>query len=647
MKIQSKDISVIVQGPINHSSYNFSEIGITQKCISSIRELLPDATIILSTWKKQNITVSGYDILLENDDPKGQSHNGSLLNNVNRQIVSTIKGLQQANTKYCLKIRTDIILTSINFLELFNDDNASENDYQFLKSKVISTNLTSRNPNCYFHNGFNWKLLFHISDHVHFGYKEDLEKIWDIPLQTESEALYFLNRSFPEQFKLNEYARFAPEQYIATNFLHKYIDFDFKHYADWNSYLECLSETLLLNNFIFVKDNNFSIDFEKYHTKYEAKFEPIRYNESSKIVNDIRFIKRNDVIENPLISIIIPAYKSLPYIKETVESILSQSYDNFELIIIRNGIYQDDSEDLYFTSLSNIRRVKIIKLDVAGANIARKKGIEEATGDYLYVMDADDLLDDNALELISDNIKNYNSDCIVVGFSVFKDKEGKSETIGCYIPPVHTKQLSEYRCGTLNEVMGLLPGYNHTFWCFIFKKEVMTSDCINTNVKYYEEIQSLLTCFIKCKKISILPSLIYKYRSGTSTQLTSGWGSNNRIEKIEDLSKVIHHTADIFTAQDVQSEIKKYYFEKILNIVFSELDLSEKTNSANQEIIYNKLQSSFSNLNLCDLLINLSIKNIVRLFLVKNTSRRNLLKFIAFKDFVFRKLRATKQLLKN
>ena len=99
-----------------------------------------------------------------------------------------------------------------------------------------------------------------------------------------------------------------------------------------------------------------------------------------------------------LVSIIIPYYKKKDFISLTIESILKQSYKNFEIIII-NDEQTDESNDV----LENIKkidsRISIIKnKSNIGAGYSRNKGIENANGKFLAFCDSDDLWKMNKLE---------------------------------------------------------------------------------------------------------------------------------------------------------------------------------------------------------------------------------------------------------
>ncbi|SUC11881.1 glycosyl transferase family protein [Proteus mirabilis] len=97
-----------------------------------------------------------------------------------------------------------------------------------------------------------------------------------------------------------------------------------------------------------------------------------------------------------LVSIIMPCFNSEKYISEAIESVLKQTYSNFELIII-----DDNSTDSTLKIINSFRdnRITIISFDEnQGAGVARNKGIEVANGRFIAFLDSDDLWSKNKLE---------------------------------------------------------------------------------------------------------------------------------------------------------------------------------------------------------------------------------------------------------
>ena len=91
---------------------------------------------------------------------------------------------------------------------------------------------------------------------------------------------------------------------------------------------------------------------------------------------------------DPLVSVIMPVYNAQAFLKEAIQSILSQTYCNFELIIINDGSW-DNSEDIIFSF--NDSRIRYLKQSNSGVARTIYKGIEETQGKYIGRHDADDI----------------------------------------------------------------------------------------------------------------------------------------------------------------------------------------------------------------------------------------------------------------
>ena len=100
------------------------------------------------------------------------------------------------------------------------------------------------------------------------------------------------------------------------------------------------------------------------------------------------------------ISIIIPVYNASKYLKETIMSVVNQSFKDFEIICIDDGSLDNSLEILNELS-DNYNYVKILKQFNQGAGKARNYGLDEAKGDYVAFLDADDIyVDEHALEML-------------------------------------------------------------------------------------------------------------------------------------------------------------------------------------------------------------------------------------------------------
>lgn len=590
MNIESSKISVVIQGPIVHRSYQYTEDSITHAAVKSVRSLLPDAEIILSTWKGEHFQSALLDRIIESKDPGAQrSKADTTPNNVNRQIISTVSGLNQASKKYCLKLRTDIVLNSTNFLDHFMTD-TQERPYGLFQQKIITNNLTSRNPERYFQSRpfFNWKLLFHLSDHVQFGLTSDLLLLWDIPSQSEAEADHFIRNIHPERFRLNETSRFSPEQYIAINCLKKKFEIDLVDYSDWSLAKEAQSESLLRSNFIFLEDSKFSIDFPKYHTAHESRFERIRYSSTD---NRKPLGKPSPTPEGTghaigKVSIVVPVHNSWPYFPDCLGSILAQSYSDLDVVLVNDHSVQPELLS-YLDTLPGIdTRIRVFNSSHKGANFARKLGAEAAIGDYVLIMDSDDLLDPHCIRLLVASATCYHSDVVLFGFDVFDSLTQK--TLQTFTPHL-TKPLTNYRAAPARDITDITSHFNHTFWVHFFKRGKMNLSCLSLGLIYYEEIPAIASLYAEENTFSFVCAPLYKYRTGQPGQLTSAWKDSDREQKLIDLNTAIE-TA--ISQHPSRSAAQAFLRQKTFSLIAAEVLNAESTDRFSQTVSYSLIRKA-------------------------------------------------------
>ena len=111
------------------------------------------------------------------------------------------------------------------------------------------------------------------------------------------------------------------------------------------------------------------------------------------------------------ISIIMPIYNAEIYLEESVNSILNQNFEDFELICIDDGS-TDNSLAILNEISKKDSRLRVISQKNLGAGAARNKGIKESLGEYICFIDSDDYVIPEYLEIAYDNITSNNSDIV-------------------------------------------------------------------------------------------------------------------------------------------------------------------------------------------------------------------------------------------
>ncbi|MBT8325642.1 MAG: glycosyltransferase [Winogradskyella sp.] len=129
---------------------------------------------------------------------------------------------------------------------------------------------------------------------------------------------------------------------------------------------------------------------------------------------------------SPEVSVIVPIYKIEQYLPKCIESILDQSYKNFELILVDDGS-PDNCPKICDDYAKNDDRVKVVHKENGGLLSARKAGLEAAKGEFIAFVDGDDWVDKFYLETLFKLAKANDADLVVTG--QFREFDGKIETI--------------------------------------------------------------------------------------------------------------------------------------------------------------------------------------------------------------------------
>ena len=133
----------------------------------------------------------------------------------------------------------------------------------------------------------------------------------------------------------------------------------------------------------------------------------------------------NNITSSPLISIIVPTYNSNDYLKKSLDSVLKQTYSNWELIVVDDG--SEHSPESILSEYCD-DRIKLFIINHANANVARNYGIEKSVGCYIAMLDSDDEWLNNHLEDCLFTIKRRGVDG-VYGSLILKSSDSIDRTI--------------------------------------------------------------------------------------------------------------------------------------------------------------------------------------------------------------------------
>ncbi len=128
---------------------------------------------------------------------------------------------------------------------------------------------------------------------------------------------------------------------------------------------------------------------------------------------------------NPLVSIIVPCYNVELYLKDCVESILAQTYSNWELILVNDGS-SDKTPQLCDQYVANDQRIKVLHKANGGLVSARNAGYETTTGEWIMYLDGDDWIETNTCEEIVKQIERHSPE--IIFWKTLQNLNGKTIT---------------------------------------------------------------------------------------------------------------------------------------------------------------------------------------------------------------------------
>lgn len=228
--------------------------------------------------------------------------------------------------------------------------------------------------------------------------------------------------------------------------------------------------------------------------------------------------------KTPFFSVVMPAYNCEGTVGKTIESVLNQTFTDFELIIVNDGS-TDNTQQVLECYHSEDFRVKFKTIQNGGPGNARNKGIEITTGRYLLFVDSDDLMKDGTLETYANHVKDEKIDLVISSYNMnVLDGEELVDTRLVEAP----NQLIETHEEFLNNIYPLMnKQLMYVAWNKLFKLEIIKkyeikfppyNSCEDRlfNIRYFNYVEA-------CKVVS---DVLYDYSFDGKNSLTNKYFDN-------------------------------------------------------------------------------------------------------------------------
>lgn len=233
------------------------------------------------------------------------------------------------------------------------------------------------------------------------------------------------------------------------------------------------------------------------------------------------------------ISVIIPCFNLEKYIEKTVQSVLNQTYDNLEIILVDDGS-TDGTPQMIDSLAKREGRVSAFHKQNGGVSGARLYGIERASGDWIAFVDGDDLLKPEMYTVLMDNAVRYNADISHCGYDmVFPDHTDKYYGTGKLVLQNNFEGLRDLLSGDFIEP---------ALWNKIYKRElVMLSyeECAEAcEIKNLEDLLWNYYFFKRAKTSVFIDECYYLYVLRKGSAATSGVNEHKLLDPIKVFRKI-------------------------------------------------------------------------------------------------------------
>lgn len=215
----------------------------------------------------------------------------------------------------------------------------------------------------------------------------------------------------------------------------------------------------------------------------------------------------------PVLSIIVPIYNSAPFLKKCIESILSQTYQNMEIILIDDGS-TDNSLQICMSFQKKDQRIRVYTKENGGLVSARKYGLSFAKGEVIGFVDSDDWIEPDMYEEMVNQYIQTGCDCVSSGIIREYEADGRSVIVMDNLKEALYENLEDDIYPTM-----LYDAHIHDFGIYcnlvnkIFRKELLQEvyKTINEDVFYGEDALAFYTYCMMSEKIYIMHKAFYHY----------------------------------------------------------------------------------------------------------------------------------------
>ena len=257
------------------------------------------------------------------------------------------------------------------------------------------------------------------------------------------------------------------------------------------------------------------------------------------------------------ISVIVPAYNSESTIERCLKSLIKQTYNNMEIIVINDGSTDKTDEIIRRIVAENFDKIKYISRENKGIGFTRNEGLKNATGDLIGFTDSDDFVEPDMFEKMFLKMTESNADIVICNYNV------------CNLNSKNKVDIKLPNIVSFDDYPQIINKIDFAPWNKLYKKELF-NDVFFPEYLKYEDLNTIIKVFSKSKKIVKLNDYLYNY-------LINSNGETVTInDKIYDIFSIFDDLFSYFDSSDkkIQKQLKLLCLRKLF--IYTELSLNNK-----------------------------------------------------------------------
>ncbi len=261
-------------------------------------------------------------------------------------------------------------------------------------------------------------------------------------------------------------------------------------------------------------------------------------------------------MSNPEISLIVPVYNVEKYLKQCIDSILVQTFSDFELICVNDGSTDNSGKILEEYKNRDIR-IKIIDKKNGGLSSARNTGMKYAKGNFLCFIDSDDWIATDMLEKLHDNIMKFNSDIAMCAVNLFDEKNQCIQQDSYFNFSVFSKNYDN-KIFSYEDTKSFIMDIPVMAWNKIYRSSFLkTCDALFPENKIFEDGAFFFSIYFKTKRVSMLRNRLYYYRINRKNSILQKNGKN-----FLDIIDIVNLMFDELKQSSIFEDVKYAFYKR-------------------------------------------------------------------------------------